>query len=42
MHEPESMPHRLAAFLAEARTMTLYVRVNPLDSGMIDDDLAAS
>ena len=31
----------VAAFLAAERRMTLYVRVNPLDSGLIDDDLAA-
>ena len=31
----------VAAFLAEPRRQLLFVRVNPLDSGMIDDDLAA-
>ncbi|MFA6124694.1 MAG: CoA ester lyase [Sphingomonas sp.] len=31
----------IAAFLAQPRTMPLYVRVNPLGSGMIDDDLCA-
>lgn len=31
----------VAAFLAQPRTMPLYVRVNPLGSGMIDDDLCA-
>ncbi|MEG3147501.1 CoA ester lyase [Sphingomonas sp. RT2P30] len=31
----------IAAFLAAERRMTLFVRVNPLDSGLIDDDLAA-
>lgn len=31
----------IAAFLAAPRRMTLFVRVNPLDSGLIDDDLAA-
>ncbi|CAN5566047.1 CoA ester lyase [soil metagenome] len=31
----------VAAFLAKPRAVPLYVRVNPLDSGMIDDDLAA-
>lgn len=31
----------VAAFLAEPRTMPLFVRINPLDSGMADDDLAA-
>ncbi|MGY4395596.1 citrate lyase subunit beta/citryl-CoA lyase [Sphingomonas sp. UYAg733] len=31
----------VAAFLRRPRTATLYVRVNPLDSGLIDDDLAA-
>lgn len=31
----------VAAFLARPRTVPLYVRVNPLDSGLIDDDLAA-
>ena len=31
----------IAAFLARERQITLYVRVNPLDSGMIDDDLEA-
>lgn len=30
----------VAAFLARPRTVPLYVRVNPLDSGLIDDDLA--
>jgi citrate lyase subunit beta/citryl-CoA lyase len=31
----------VAAFLRQERRIALYVRVNPLDSGMIDDDLAA-
>ncbi|MES2045651.1 MAG: CoA ester lyase [Pseudomonadota bacterium] len=31
----------VAAFLATERRATLFVRVNPLDSGLIDDDLAA-
>ena len=31
----------VAAYLAEVRSLTLFVRVNPLDSGLIDDDLAA-
>ena len=31
----------VAAMLAKSRTTTLYVRVNPLDSGLIGDDLAA-
>lgn len=31
----------VAEFLRRPRTATLYVRVNPLDSGLIDDDLAA-
>jgi citrate lyase subunit beta/citryl-CoA lyase len=31
----------VAAFLATERRTTLFVRVNPLDSGLIDDDLAA-
>ncbi|MEO5865706.1 MAG: CoA ester lyase [Sphingomonas sp.] len=31
----------VAAFLAAERRGVLFVRVNPLDSGMIDDDLAA-
>jgi citrate lyase subunit beta/citryl-CoA lyase len=31
----------VAAFLAQPRRVRLFVRVNPLDSGMIDDDLAA-
>ncbi len=31
----------IVAFLAAERRMTLFVRVNPLDSGLIDDDLAA-
>lgn len=31
----------VAAFLASERRATLFVRVNPLDSGLIDDDLAA-
>jgi citrate lyase subunit beta / citryl-CoA lyase len=31
----------VAAFFAEPRTKPLFVRVNPLDSGMIDFDLAA-
>ncbi|QNA86111.1 CoA ester lyase [Sphingomonas sp. So64.6b] len=31
----------VATFLRRSRTVTLYVRVNPLDSGLIDDDLAA-
>lgn len=32
---------QVAAFLAEPRTMPLFVRINPLDSGLSDDDLAA-
>lgn len=31
----------VSAFLAEPRTMPLFVRINPLDSGLADDDLAA-
>ncbi len=31
----------VAAFLAEPRAMPLFVRINPLDSGLADDDLAA-
>lgn len=31
----------VAAFLAAERRGTLFVRVNPLDSGLIEDDLAA-
>ena len=31
----------VAAFLAQSRTVPLWVRVNPLDSALIDDDLAA-
>ena len=31
----------VAAFLRQERRIALYVRVNPLDSGMIDADLAA-
>lgn len=31
----------IAGFLARERTMTLFVRINPLDSGLADDDLAA-
>ncbi|RMB27584.1 citrate lyase subunit beta/citryl-CoA lyase [Sphingomonas sp. PP-F2F-G114-C0414] len=31
----------IAAFLAEPRTVPLFVRINPLDSGLADDDLAA-
>jgi len=31
----------VAAFLATERRAILFVRVNPLDSGLIDDDLAA-
>ena len=31
----------VAAFLAEPRTVPLFVRINPLDSGLADDDLAA-
>jgi citrate lyase subunit beta/citryl-CoA lyase len=31
----------IAAYLAQERTRVLFVRVNPLDSGLIDDDLAA-
>ena len=31
----------VAAFLAEPRTMPLFVRINPLASGLADDDLAA-
>lgn len=31
----------IAAFLAQPRTTTLFVRINPLDSGLAEDDLAA-
>ncbi|OYY78873.1 MAG: CoA ester lyase [Sphingomonas sp. 28-62-20] len=31
----------ITGFLAEPRRQLLFVRVNPLDSGLIDDDLAA-
>lgn len=31
----------IAAFLKQPRALPLFVRVNPLDSGLIDDDLAA-
>ena len=31
----------VAAFLAEPRRVPLFVRINPLDSGLADDDLAA-
>jgi citrate lyase subunit beta/citryl-CoA lyase len=31
----------VAAFVTRDRTIPLYVRINPLDSGMADDDLAA-
>lgn len=31
----------VAAFLGHARTLPLFVRVNPLDSGLCEDDLAA-
>lgn len=31
----------VAAFLAEPRRLPLFVRVNPLESGLIDDDLTA-
>lgn len=31
----------IAAFLVAPRQLPLFVRVNPLDSGLIDDDLAA-
>lgn len=31
----------VAAFLAEPRRQLLFVRINPLDSGLADDDLAA-
>ena len=31
----------VAAFLREPRTVTLFVRINPLDSGLAEDDLAA-
>ncbi|OYY79734.1 MAG: CoA ester lyase [Sphingomonas sp. 28-62-20] len=31
----------IAGFLAEPRRQMLFVRVNPLDSGLLDDDLAA-
>ncbi|MGN6278086.1 MAG: HpcH/HpaI aldolase/citrate lyase family protein [Sphingomonas sp.] len=31
----------VAAFLKHDRTIPLYVRINPLDSGLADDDLAA-
>ena len=31
----------VASFLAEPRTVPLFVRINPLDSGLADDDLAA-
>ena len=31
----------VADFLGRARTTMLFVRINPLDSGLVDDDLAA-
>ena len=31
----------IAHFLSRDRTMTLFVRINPLDSGLADDDLTA-
>jgi citrate lyase subunit beta / citryl-CoA lyase len=31
----------VAAFLARARAMTLFVRINPLDGGLAEEDLAA-
>ena len=31
----------VATFLGEPRTVPLFVRINPLDSGLADDDLAA-
>ncbi|MBA3880352.1 MAG: CoA ester lyase [Sphingobium sp.] len=31
----------VAEFLGRSRTTTLFVRINPLDSGLADDDLAA-
>ncbi len=31
----------VAEFLGHARTLPLFVRVNPLDGGLVDDDLAA-
>jgi len=31
----------VAAFLRQTRSTTLFVRINPLDSGLADDDLAA-
>lgn len=31
----------IAAFLPEPRTASVFVRVNPLDSGMVEEDLAA-
>ncbi|HEU0065627.1 MAG TPA: CoA ester lyase [Sphingomonas sp.] len=31
----------VAAFLAQERRLPLFVRINPLDSGLADDDLAA-
>lgn len=41
---PERKPaarEAVAAFLTEERRATLLVRINPLDSGLADDDLAA-
>ncbi|RXD04003.1 CoA ester lyase [Sphingomonas sp. UV9] len=37
----EAAREHVSAFLAEPRTMPLFVRINPLDSGLADDDLAA-
>ena len=31
----------VAAFLGEERTVTVFVRINPLDSGLAEDDLSA-
>jgi len=41
---PDAKPaarEAVAAFLRKARTIPLYVRINPLDGGLAEDDLAA-
>lgn len=41
---PDAKPaarEAVAAFLRKARTISLYVRINPLDGGLAEDDLAA-
>lgn len=41
---PENKPRAreaVAAFLRQPRTVPLFVRINPLDSGLAEDDLAA-